>query len=246
DEVITARAFYSGPTTQDGRARFFGWLPGSEAPGSYGWSFLQTAQKGLPPFSALFKWVFGPSWDWQGFDMDSGMAQVDALLGPDVNDATRGSLNAFRARGGKLILYHGLSDSLVPPGQTVDFYDRHARAQGGVSRMQSFSRMFLAPGVMHCGGGTGPDSFNSALGAPPQPPVAHASDDLFRALIEWTERGKAPDRVIATKFATGGAGQGRIEMQRPLCAYPNQVRYTGIGSTNAASSFTCAPRPRAR
>lgn len=243
DEVTTARAFYSGPTGADGRPLYHGWLPGSEGPGR-GWLFLQGPQNGQPPFSSLFKWVFGPGWDWRGFDVSSDMARVDAVLGPDLNDATRGSLSAFRARGGKLILYHGLSDSLTAPGQTVDFYNRHAALLGGPARMRDFARMFLPPGVMHCGGGAGPDSFDSTLWLPGAPPSGDGTHDLFQALIDWRETGRAPDRVIATKFAADGAG--RIEMQRPVCAYPRQARYSGSGSTHAASSFTCALPPRAR
>lgn len=241
DQVATARAFYTGPTDAKGRAKFFGWLPGSEAPGTYGWAFLQAPQKEQPPFSALFKWVFGADWNWRGFDFDRDMAKVDAVLGADLNEATRGSLDAFRARGGKLILAHGLSDSLVPPGQSVDFYHRHAREQGGIARIRSFARMFLAPGMMHCGGGTGPDSFNSSLGAPQLPPNDDASHDLFAALIDWRERGNAPDRVIATRHAA--PGDPTITMQRPICAYPQRAIYRGRGPTDQARSFTCVTRP---
>ncbi|HEX5183735.1 MAG TPA: tannase/feruloyl esterase family alpha/beta hydrolase [Allosphingosinicella sp.] len=239
-EIATARAFYAGPTTRDGKAAFFGWLPGSEGPGRFGWSFLESADDGEPQFSSLFKWVFGGAWDWRGFDLDRDMPIVDAALGGDVNDATRGSLRAFAARGGKLILYHGLADTLVPPGQTVGFYNRQARALGGLSRLRKVARLFLAPGMMHCGGGAGPDSFNSAFAGVPQPPEASPKDDLFLALTAWTEQGKAPDRVIATKFES--ADPKRIAFQRPLCAYPRQATYTGKGSTNAADNFACVVR----
>ncbi len=241
DQVATARAFYTGPTDAKGRPRFYGWLPGSEAPGTYGWAFLQAPQKEQPPFSALFKWVFGANWDWRGFDFAADLARVDTALGADLNDATRGSLDAFRARGGKLILAHGLSDSLVPPGQSVDFYHRHAREQGGIARTRSFARMFLAPGMMHCGGGTGPDSFNVSLGAPQLPPSGDASHDLFAALIDWREQGKAPDRVIATRHAA--PGDPTIAMQRPICAYPQRAIYKGRGPNGRASSFTCVTKP---
>ncbi|WP_085939981.1 tannase/feruloyl esterase family alpha/beta hydrolase [Azospirillum sp. B4] len=235
-EVATARAFYDGPTTADGRHVFFGWLPGSEIPGLFGWSFLQSAANGQPQFAGLFKWVFGAGWDWRGFDLDRDMPTVDAALGGDVNDATRGSLRAFKARGGKLIIYHGLADTLVPPGQSVAFYGRQVRALGGEAQAREVARLFLAPGMMHCAGGTGPDVFNSATGGP-QPPTPDASDDLFSALIDWTTGGPAPDRVIATKFAN--APGKTVEMQRPLCAYPAKATHDGHGPTDAAASFTC-------
>ncbi|QDX26767.1 tannase/feruloyl esterase family alpha/beta hydrolase [Sphingomonas suaedae] len=236
-EVATARAFYSGPTDRDGKPSYHGWLPGSEMPDTFGWSFLQKPIADQPPFGALFKWVFGPNWDWKGFDFDRDMPLVDARLGAIVNDATRGSLAPFAARGGKLIVFHGLADTLVPPGQSVAFFDRKAAQMGDASKLSDSARLFLAPGMMHCGGGTGPDAFNTTLGIPPRPPSDDARHDLFSALIAWADKGEAPDRVVATKFDT--EEPGRIDMQRPLCPYPQRAVYRGIGSTAAVSSFRC-------
>ena len=236
-EVATARAFYSGPTGRDGKASYFGWLPGSEMPDTFGWSFLQTPINGQPPFGALFKWVFGADWDWKGFDFDRDMPAVDARLDPIVNDATRGSLEAFAARGGKLIIYHGLADTLVAPGQSIAFYERQAAQLGGGRNLADSARLFLAPGMMHCGGGTGPDAFNATLGIPPRPPADDAKHDIFSALIAWTDSGEAPDHVIATKFSAEDTGE--IAMQRPLCPYPRKAVYRGSGSTRSASNFTC-------
>lgn len=236
-EVATARAFYSGPTDRNGKPRYHGWLPGSEMPDTFGWSFLQKSINGQPPFGALFKWVFGADWDWKGFDFDRDMPIVDARLNGIVNDATRGSLAAFAARGGKLIVFHGLADTLVAPGQSVAFFDRHAAQMGGVSKLADSARLFLAPGMMHCGGGTGPDAFNTTLGIPPRPPSEDARYDLFSALIAWTDRREAPDRIVATRFSSEDAG--KIGMQRPLCPYPQRSVYRGTGSTLAESSFRC-------
>jgi hypothetical protein len=97
---------------------------------------------------------------------------------------------------------------------------------------------------MHCGGGPGPDIFNSALGTLPPPPVKDASDDLFAALIAWTEQRRAPQRIVATKFVAGKPGQ--IELQRPLCPYPQVARYTGTGPTKAAESFVCTAKSLGR
>jgi hypothetical protein len=236
-ELATARAFYSGPVTRDGKPAFFGWLPGSEAPGRYGWSFLQSANNGQPQFASLFKWVFGRDWDWRGFDLDRDMPVVDGALGRYVNDAMRGSLRNFAARGGKLILYHGLADTLVPPGQSVAFYDRQAREAGGMSRLGRSARLFLAPGMMHCAGGPGADSFNSAAPGAPPPPEASMRDDLFLALSEWRERGRAPEQVVATKFESGDPK--KIAFRRPLCAYPRKAIYLGRGSKASPDNFTC-------
>lgn len=240
-EAATARAFYSGPTNRGGRPLFFGWPAGSESPARFGWSFLETADNGGPQFGALFKWVFGREWDWRSFDVDRDMPIIDSALGARVNDATRGSLSAFAARGGKLIIYHGLADSLVPPAQSVAFYERQARQLGSRARLKRAARLFMVPGVMHCGGGPGPDSFNSALAGIPAPPVNDADHDLFSTLIVWTEHAKAPNNIVATKFSTGTPA--RIEFQRPVCAYPQITRYRGTGSTSDAGNFICSIPP---
>ncbi len=236
-EVATARAFYSGPTDDDGEPSFFGWLPGSEMPDTFGWSFLQKPINGQPAFGGLFKWVFGADWNWRDFDFDRDMPTVDAQLDSIVNDATRGSLAAYARRGGKLIVFHGLADTLVPPGQSVDFFSRHAAQMGGAGKLAENARLFMAPGMMHCGGGTGPDAFNSTLGIPPRPPSDDPQHDMFSALVAWTERDEAPDRIVATRFS--GEEPGKIAMQRPLCPWPQKATYRGVGSTDAASSFRC-------
>jgi len=238
DEVATARAFYAGPTRRDGRRAFYGWLPGSEAAGYFGWSFLQSASDGQPQFGGLFKWVFGASWSWEGFDLDRDMPRVDAALAADVNDATRGSLKAFRRRGGKLIIYHGLADTLVPPAQTVDFYQRQARELGGAARLGQVAKLFMAPGMAHCVGGPGPDSFNSAMGGATPPAGSGGDHDLFQALVQWTDGGRAPERVIATKFTDD---RSQIAFQRPVCAFPLKPVFRG-GSRLSPDSFTCARR----
>jgi len=239
EEVATARAFYAGPTTRGGKHIFFGWLPGSEGPGRFGWAFLESASNGQPQFGGLFKWVFGKDWTWNRFDLDRDMQRVDATLAADVNDATRGSLKAFRARGGKLIVYHGLADTLVPPGQSVAFFQRQTRALGGSAHLKSVARLFMAPGMMHCAGGAGPDAFNSAIGGAAPPPGAGPDHDLFQALVQWTENGRAPEQVIATKFTDD---RQTVTLQRPICAFPQQAAYRGAGDRSSAASFICRAR----
>lgn len=238
-EVATAQAFYSGPTDHAGRPVYYGWLRGSEAPGRYGWNFLQSRPNGQPAFGSLFKWVFGPDWNWNQFDVERDMPKVDAVLGPAVNDATQGDLEAFRDRGGKLIIYQGWADTLVPPGQTVAFYDRIVRTSGDLAKAQSYARLFMAPGVMHCGAGRGPDGFNSANGAAPPPASEAPGDDLFAALSHWVEDGAAPAQVVATGYVDGTAAKG-VAFQRPLCPFPERAWYRGTGNVAQASSFVCS------
>ena len=241
-QVETARAFYSGPTKRDGRPAFFGWLAGSEVSGAFGWSFLQTAYNGQPQFSSLFRWVFGRDWDWRGFDVDRDMPVVDATLGPDVNDAMRGNLRAFAKRGGKLVIYHGMADALVAPGQSVEFYERQAREMGGMSRLQKSARLFMVPGFGHCIGGPGADAFNSAFSGAPQPPTPEAGHDVFAAMMDWSNGGAAPEHITATRFFASSPKE--IEFQRPLCAYPKMPAPAADHSKGAGGDdVSCMPSP---
>jgi feruloyl esterase len=241
EQAETAARFYAGPKNpHTGEQIYPGWPRGSEGP-AFGWAL----EEGDPPlslkepaFDSLFKWVFGPTWDWRTFDFDRDMAEVDAVLGPHVNGATVANIDAFKAHGGKLLIYHGWADSIVNPLATVAFYDTLSKAQGGPDELQSSARLFLLPGVEHCGsgGGDGPDAVGSEHGLPA--PSVDAEHDVLAALAQWVESGTAPDKLIATKYQ-GDDPTKPIVMQRPACPYPKKARYTGSGDTNAAASFVC-------
>jgi hypothetical protein len=165
-------------------------------------------------------WVyFDPAWDWHVLDYSNylpffreSVARVGPLMASDDPD-----LGRFRAHGGKVLMWHGFADQLIVPGGSIDYYDRVARRFGGYERTQDFARLFMAPGVGHCGGG---------VGAQPQ--------GLFEAVVEWVEHGKAPQQILATR-TTGGA----VTQSRPLCPYPGFARWTGAGSTDDAANFVC-------
>ena len=135
--------------------------------------------------------------------------KYNRIIGTDDPD-----LSAFRASGGKMITWHGTDDSLIPYQGTVDYRDRVDRAMGGTSKVDRFYRVFLAPGVDHCFGGPGPF------------PV-----DPMGALVDWVEKGKAPDTLSAVT-PDGTA-------TRNLCRYPLTARYDGHGDPNSAASYTC-------
>ena len=138
---------------------------------------------------------------------------------------------------GKLILYHGWNDPAISSLNTVNYYENVLQTTGKTAT-ESSVRLFMAPGVQHCGGGPGPDSFGqfgwSPSGGPKDP-----QHDMYSALELWVEKGVAPEEVIASKLAGEGAAR-RATMTRPLCAYPKAAQYKGSGDTTAASSFTCA------
>jgi len=165
-------------------------------------------------------WVyFDPAWDWRVLDYDNylqffrdSVAKVGPLMASDDPNLAR-----FRNRGGKLLLWHGFNDQLIVPGGTIDYYNAVTRKLGGgYKRTQRFARLFMAPGVAHCGGGEGPQ---------PQ--------GMFDALVKWVEKGHAPDRVLASKTSGG------VTQTRPLCPYPAVARWTESGSTDDATNFVC-------
>ena len=164
---------------------------------------------------------------------------VDAKLGADLNGATVADFGKFQRRGGKLIIFHGLADSIVNPYETISFYEKAADKGGGVAPTSGFARLFLVPGMAHCSRGDGPNAFNDAIYGQPRTPPGDADHDMFTALARWVEQGVAPAQIVATKFVDNDQAKG-IAMQRPLCPFPEQARYKGTGNENDASSFACA------
>ena len=126
-------------------------------------------------------------------------------------------LTPFKKSGGKLISYAGWMDPVVPPQDTAAYYEGVAKVMGGYDKTRDFFRLFTAPGMGHCAGGPGPNSF-----------------DALTALEQWVEKGVAPDKLIAT-HSTGG----KVDRSRPLCPYPQVARYTGKGSIDEAANFAC-------
>lgn len=133
-----------------------------------------------------------------------------------LTDTTWTNLSTFAAHGGKLIFFHGLSDPVFSPFDTLRYYNEMAKANGGAEVVQSWSRIFLVPGMNHCGGGPALDRF-----------------DALGAVVKWVEDGRAPDSIIAT----GRYFPGR---SRPLCAYPKHAQYKGSGDPQVAANFVCS------
>jgi feruloyl esterase len=155
------------------------------------------------------------NWDVMTFDLAADLAL--ALKNASFIEASDPDLSRFKARGGKLLLWHGWADPGPSPYNTIDYHSQVEQALGG--EQDDWMRLFLLPGVAHCGGGVGPDQA-----------------DFLTALERWREDGVAPDRIVATR----PEGRGRTAMTRPLCPHPQVARYRGTGSTDDASSFVCA------
>lgn len=150
-------------------------------------------------------------------DLEAEAANAEADPMQQLIDTDRWTnLSTFAARGGKQIFYHGMSDPWFSAFDSIDYYERLTRANGGEEKTRAFARLFLVPGMGHCQGG----------------PATLDHFDLLTPLVAWVEQGKAPDAVTAT----GKSFPGR---SRPLCAWPLHAQYRGRGDPNSASSFAC-------
>jgi Tannase and feruloyl esterase len=166
------------------------------------------------------------TFDWQTVSMDEypEVAQDGSRNIADVTD-TFAPLDKFKQSGGKLLTFVGANDQLIFPRGVINYYremavrySRHRHGEPDFANLQTFYRLFRAPGVAHCGGGAGPSPVNA-----------------FGALVNWVENGVAPQTLLAS----GGSAAPPTGRTRPLCPYPQTAIYNGTGSINDANSFHC-------
>ncbi|HEX6162315.1 MAG TPA: tannase/feruloyl esterase family alpha/beta hydrolase [Vicinamibacterales bacterium] len=153
-----------------------------------------------------------PEWDYLKYDFAN--YRRDSRLAGSMLNATDTNLDAFKKRGGKLLLYHGWSDAALSANATTKYYEAVKERDPSAD---SFTRLFMLPGVAHCQGGPGPDFV-----------------PWYTVIDEWVEKGVAPDRIVASKIVSG-----KTTRTRPLCAYPMKAVYKGTGSIDDEASFTC-------
>lgn len=235
-EVASLEKLYAGARDSHGQSIFPGRVPGGET-GPGGWGLWITGQ--APGTSLMFAFGTGffgnmvfedASWDFHTFQTDRDTKVADDKLAHALN-ATDPDLKPFRIRGGKLIVYHGWNDPAISPLSSIDYF-RSVRAKMGAKEEDGFLRLYLAPGMAHCGGGPGPDSFGQGTVA-----AADPQHSISKALENWVENGTAPGPIIATKLKTGSPTT--VVRTRPLCPYPEVARYAGSGSTDEAANFSC-------
>jgi feruloyl esterase len=240
--VQAARKIYSGPRNPRTTKQIYpGYEPGAEAvPGNWPTWIVGKLPNGGWQFSLgnvfFTDMVFeSPKWDFRSFNFDRDVEVTDAKLAGILN-STNPALRRFKANGGKLIQYHGWVDSAIAPLNSVNYYKSVVREMGGLKKTQEFYRLYMVPGMSHCAGGPGPNSFGGILQNQSLRP--DAENDVVDAMEQWVERGVAPDKIVATKFKNDDPKKD-VVMTRPLCPYPQNAKWDGKGSTNDAASFIC-------
>jgi feruloyl esterase len=208
-QLQTVRIVFGDVKTKKGEVIWTGYPYGTELQ----LASLKTVPKGPGGVWDVIR-VLGhqdKDYDWHNFDLDSEVALADKA----GIDTLTFDLSAFKAHGGKLLLYHGWADPSIPPGHTVLFYKEVLQTMG--KKQDDWMRLYMEPGMAHCGGGVGPDQFNK-----------------MGVIERWREAGQAPEAIIAS-HVTGTT----VDMTRPLCPYPQVAVYSGVGSTNDAVNFSC-------
>jgi feruloyl esterase len=210
-QIEAIKRVYQPAKTSSGQVVFPGKDPGSET----GWAPYVGGQNAPPISAGSFQVAYqNAKWDPLAFDLDRDLKAVDEKVGAIVN-AVNPDLSKFKARGGKILMYHGWNDTAISAGNAIDYLTSVQHKMGG--RQDDFIRLFMAPGMQHCGGGPGPNQVN-----------------WLAALERWREHGEAPSRLDAALVTNN-----QVQMTRPLCPYPQVAQYKGTGTTNDADNFVC-------
>ena len=225
-QVITVRALLSGTRDKKGRLIMPGLEPGAEA-GKNGWGAWvlgDTANGGEPSLAWKFNHTYfayvvygNPDYDFKAFNYDRDDPKIERKFAPILN-ATSPDLSAFKAKGGKLIQYHGWADPAIPSKESIVYFETVQKKMGDTA---GFYRLYMAPGMLHCAGGPGPSAIDWQI-----------------AISTWVEKDAAPDRIVAAKFVEDTPAKG-VALTRPLCAFPKVAQWDGKGDKTKAASFIC-------
>jgi feruloyl esterase len=205
-QVETVKRVFAGP----------GLFPGLELGSENGWNGTLANPVGIANDMYRYLVFDNPGWDYRTLSIERDVAAFDKAIGATMNSSDT-NLKPFFDNGGKLLMYHGWADPGIPAGNSVEYYTSVVNRLGGPAQTSNSIRLFMLPGVGHCGGGDGPSAFDS-LGA----------------LDTWRDKGTPPDSIQASRSVNGA-----VEKTRPLCPYPQVAQYKGTGSTNDAANFAC-------
>ena len=240
DQVAAVMKFYGGPGDRVPANYYPGFDFGGELenwPNTLSSDFPFGGEHGRQGFPFFKYFVFNdPNWDihnwkWtkQSIDYVENKEVVPGQTIIQVFNATNPDLEKFKARGGKIMHYHGFGDPDIPGQNSINYFESVIAAQGkkygaakAKTETEGFYRLFMVPAMGHCRNGPGPNTF-----------------DMLPALDSWVEKGIAPTQVVATKYVDNKKSSG-VKMTRPLCPYPQVARYKGTGDSNVAESFICS------
>lgn len=240
-QLVTLKAIYTNWTSTSGGFLFPTFEPGSES----GWGFTVN---GIP---------FGPAPDYFSYQVLNktsvstlqtnetelqGLVKIADATDPGQTNAIDPNLSPFFNRGGKLLQYHGFADPLIPSGSSLWYYE-HVRNYFKDADLSDKYRLFMVPGVNHCGGGPGADAFGGpgqrsvSEGGSGQSLTFDAQHDMILATMQWVEKGVAPQSIISAKYVASNRTMGTA-FTRLLCPYPQEGVYKS-GDANNASSYRC-------
>jgi len=213
-QVEALKKLYSGPPRINGKFLYPGFMYGSERNWGFSIGTGPSTSANYTRTQGFFRNIVynDLNWDWHNWDYARDLPEAKKKL--SVFETMDPNLQPFTSHGGKLLLYHGWADGTIPPLNTVNYYKSLVATN---KHAEDSVRLFMVPGMAHCGGGTGPNTF-----------------DAFGALENWVEHKQAPERIIASN-----APDNSVKRTRPLCQYPKTAQYTGQGSTDDAASFAC-------
>lgn len=211
DQVRAVKNAYAGVYSRNGELIYPGHAKGFEL----GWRIPEEGAEPsrLQTDATQYVAYEDPDWDWRDFDLERDLALAREKAG--FIEALDPDLSEFKARGGKILFYHGWNDPGPSPLNTIAYYEQVLAAMG--PNQDDWLRLFMMPGMGHCRGGIGPDRA-----------------DFLGAMEAWVEEGVAPERITASRI-----GEGGVDMTRPLCPYPKVAVWDGKGNPNNEASFTC-------
>jgi feruloyl esterase len=215
-QVQTARLIYAGPKFSDGKQIYPGFDPGSEL----GWGLMAAGPEPLSISTGFFKAIVfeNPNWDFRTFNVDRDTRLADTKDGAALN-SNDPNLKAFKAHGGKLLIYQSWDEAIIPPRSMIDYYKSVLAAMGDTSQTRDFVRLFMVPGMGMCPGfGFGNDG----------------TFDALDVIEKWRTTGIAPDKIINSHKVAGV-----VDRTHPACPYPQVAIYNGKGGPLDAASFSC-------